>query len=606
LHTDQLQIIDHYRDKADIVEEKISALKRRSFKYAMLRLAGMILFFVSIYFYIKTGFLIFIFSMLASLFGFIWAIVSQSDVDRKQQYEERLLAVYINEINVLSQKSNLYENGAQFVYPHHYHSLDLDIFGEYSLFSLINRCRTHLGILKLSQILSYTPNKEEIDSRKEAIQEMEPLSEWVKIYFAHLFDFKKAQKPITDRVRESLSLDLGYVSSRLLSAYQTIQPYLWIGLGIAYYMDLPSIGSMAIVLFLGNLFVVGHYFKKTTAIQTKLTKVNASLYSIHDAIQHILQQKWESPRIKALTKQHYHQDNRDAKSIYLLHVIINRLDYRLNMFAGTLLNGFLLWDIKVLKQLVKWKSDYEKGIYDLIKLVGEIEAIASLATWAYNHPHYSYPEVKDDYFYLSADKMAHPLIDFEQSVPNDFMINDRDHISIITGSNMSGKSTFLRTLGINMILSYSGTKVAADKFMTSLVQVVTYMRIKDVLEENVSTFKAELNRVKMMLDLLRSHTRCLFLIDEMLRGTNSKDKLEGSIAITKEILEYEGYAIIATHDLKLAEYGDGFPNEVNNFYFDISFEGKDLKFDYKIKEGICTSFNASFLLNQLGLDVEGA
>jgi DNA mismatch repair ATPase MutS len=171
---------------------------------------------------------------------------------------------------------------------------------------------------------------------------------------------------------------------------------------------------------------------------------------------------------------------------------------------------------------------------------------------------------------------------------------------------MSGKSTFLRTLGINMILSYSGTKVAADKFMTSLVQVVTYMRIKDVLEENVSTFKAELNRVKMMLDLLRSHTRCLFLIDEMLRGTNSKDKLEGSIAITKEILEYEGYAIIATHDLKLAEYGDGFPNEVNNFYFDISFEGKDLKFDYKIKEGICTSFNASFLLNQLGLDVEGA
>jgi len=166
---------------------------------------------------------------------------------------------------------------------------------------------------------------------------------------------------------------------------------------------------------------------------------------------------------------------------------------------------------------------------------------------------------------------------------------------------MSGKSTMLRTLGLNMILAYAGTRVAASELEIPIVQLITYMRIKDALEESVSTFKAELNRVQQILELIKSDDQVFILIDEMLRGTNSKDKLKGSIAFVNRILEEQSHAVIATHDIQLTEMAKVHPNHIKNYFFDITFHDQELEFDYKIKEGICDTFNASFLLAQMGL-----
>ena len=232
-----------------------------------------------------------------------------------------------------------------------------------------------------------------------------------------------------------------------------------------------------------------------------------------------------------------------------------------------------------------------------------MECLSSLATWSFNHPQYNYPNIHDQYLQIETEGIEHPLIPDNQNVSNDFTLRPADKVSIITGSNMSGKSTFLRTLAINMVLGYTGTKTAASSLSMPIVNIVTYMRIKDALEENVSTFKAELNRISMILEVLKTDKTAFIFIDEMLRGTNSKDKLNGSIGITKKLLSSDTYAMIATHDIKLAELGEKDDN-IANYFFDIDYKNGDLVFDYKLKEGICENFNASFLLGQLGIDTE--
>ena len=317
----------------------------------------------------------------------------------------------------------------------------------------------------------------------------------------------------------------------------------------------------------------------------------------------ITERNWESQYIKAFLRDLHSGQKDDSKSRVLieLKMIIDLLDYRLNMIVSIILNIGLLWDIRVIRKLARWRNKNIGKTTAIFIAIGKFEALISLANWAFNHPNYIYPTVDDDHFHLSAQDVQHPLIPSAQSVANNLEVKSRDHVAIITGSNMSGKSTFLRTIGINMVLGNTGTKVASSHMSYSLASLITYMRIKDALEENVSTFRAELNRVKLILDKLKRKEKCFFLVDEMLRGTNSKDKLKGSIAITKKIIEEAGYSLIATHDITLAELSSKFPNDIKNYYFDIDYADGELQFDYKLKTGICENFNASFLLAQLGI-----
>jgi DNA mismatch repair ATPase MutS len=274
------------------------------------------------------------------------------------------------------------------------------------------------------------------------------------------------------------------------------------------------------------------------------------------------------------------------------------------MFMGAVLNVFFLWDIRIIYMITQWQDLNQHTITKVFDLIGKMEALSSLSTWSFNHDHFAYPTFSEDTFELSTQDMGHPLLDMNVNVHNDFQSTVQDHITIITGSNMSGKSTFLRTIGTNMVLAYAGTRVHARQLECSVVQIISYMRIKDALEESVSTFKAELNRIQMILEELANNKNCLILIDEMLRGTNSRDKLKGSIGITKKLMSMEAYVMIATHDIKLAEMGRKHTEQIKNYFFDIDFQDGDLKFDYKIKPGICENFNASFLIGQLGIDME--
>lgn len=201
--------------------------------------------------------------------------------------------------------------------------------------------------------------------------------------------------------------------------------------------------------------------------------------------------------------------------------------------------------------------------------------------------------------------MGHPLLSEGHCVLNDFEWGNSNRLSLITGSNMSGKSSFLRAIGINTLLAYAGAPVLASSFEISLgYRIISYMRIKDSIQQNASTFKAEIDRIKRVVDSIVCNEKAFYLIDEMLRGTNSDDKLAGSLALLHKVAESNTFAMVATHDLRATEVASKFSEVCKNYYFEYQTNGKDLSFDYKIKEGVCKSFNASLLLKSIGLDTE--
>ena len=599
------KLIDVYHQRIKHAEEEIQVFKSLSFKYSMVRLGVFFLSFPIIYFLLKTNVptLIIVISLLVSLF--LWAVVRQLKYDKLLKQSEALKAINENEITTILHHENIYYNGEEYQLDNHSYSEDLDIFGAHSIFGLINRSRTFFGNQILKNLFLEKTKKDQIYRRQEAIKELSDEINWRQDLAVNLFHLEDLQHiNVAESINEQLSIDMNFAINPLIIWYRRLLPIIWITIAILYYLENELANTLLATFFIGNLLLVGKYTKEVNKIQGKLSQTSDSIKKYIDALRIIFDKKWSSDLLKEQQSKFIGSDGElPIKSLSELSSLINKLDYRLNLLVAIFANAILLWDLWIVANLHTWKTKNKEKVDEIFSHIGFMEAMSSLATWAYNNPEYSFPEIHDNYMHIDAKGIEHPLIPDAQNVENDFLLLSKDKVSIITGSNMSGKSTFLRTLGINMILAYTGTKSAAQTFSIPIVTIVTYMRIKDALEENVSTFKAELNRISMILDILKREPNAFIIIDEMLRGTNSKDKLNGSIAFTKKLLTSPAYAIIATHDIKLAELGQE-EDRIANYYFDIDYADGDLVFDYKIKPGICENFNASFLLGQLGIDTK--
>jgi DNA mismatch repair ATPase MutS len=203
----------------------------------------------------------------------------------------------------------------------------------------------------------------------------------------------------------------------------------------------------------------------------------------------------------------------------------------------------------------------------------------------------------------TATALAHPLIDPARSVSNDFSTQGPAQITLVTGSNMAGKSTFLRSVGVNMVLAFMGAPVCAGSMRLSPFRIMSSMRIKDNLEESTSTFYAELKKLKSIIDAVNAHEPAFILLDEILRGTNSHDRQTGAIALVRQLIRQQAIGIIATHDLELAALEKEYPGSLHNYHFDVKVSGTEMYFDYLLKPGICRSMNASLLMQKIGIEV---
>jgi DNA mismatch repair ATPase MutS len=244
---------------------------------------------------------------------------------------------------------------------------------------------------------------------------------------------------------------------------------------------------------------------------------------------------------------------------------------------------------------------YGKETQDWFDALGRFDALSSLAGFAFNHPSYTWPAIATSYFQLSGKALGHPLIRRELCVKNDILIDDNPRFLIITGANMAGKSTYLRTVGINFLLAVVGAPVCADELTVYPAQIVTSLRTTDSLAGNESYFFAELKRLKMIIDRLKQGEELFIILDEILKGTNSVDKQKGSLALMKQLAACDTRGIIATHDLALGALAQDFPHLIKNYCFEADITGDSLSFTYHLREGIAQNMNASFLMQKMGI-----
>ncbi|MGY3213024.1 MutS-related protein [Mucilaginibacter sp. HD30] len=595
-------IINNYQSYALAAAAEASRYKKLADQYSLMRLGVFFLMALSVYLGIELNdFSIIAICFVVLLLCFAALVKRQSIYEQKRKYYTDLERVNNNEITCMRDGSNLYNNGARYNNEKHFYTSDLDIFGNASLFSLVNRAATSLGNDKLAAWLNAPANRDAILLRQQAAEEIAGKGQWkpelqTLLLFANGTDINRFQ-----HLFNYLKSPLNIPGEKALSKYITIAPILLTVVIVGAFFS-PVFKLLTLFLVAANLSIVasrGSYIMKSGFIADKISDVLAA-YAV--AFNKIEAEKWDADLNKELAGRII--EKQTSKNIAQLSQLIHKLGYNLVMIVNFVLNIFFLWALKQVIAIEKWKRDNYHDLEDAFDVIAEFEALYSIAGLRINYQEWAIPQIADGEGYTVTSKaLAHPLIKASGRVENDYELTDTFKVDIITGSNMAGKSTFLRTVGINSVLALCGAPVCAESMTVSVITLVSYMRIKDSLNESTSTFKAELDRLQMLLAAVENEPKVFFLIDEMLRGTNSVDKYLGSKAVIEQLIKKKGVGMVATHDLQIARLEDKYPDYVRNFYFDIQISNGQMLFDYKLKLGECKTFNASLLLKQIGIDV---
>lgn len=597
-------IIADYQARVKAAQQQVDDYTAQINAYSLIRLFVFLGVAVAVYIAMQFADGIGLFAALCAglLAWFIWLVAKQAKFEQQRKYYIALRTVNENEIASLTERGNVYDNGSRYADDKHHYTADLDIFGKMSLYQLANRAATFPGKDLLARWLSSPSKKEDILARQKAVKELAAKSDWKLDLQARLLFANGADAGKLDKLFAYLSIPLHLQGENWLRVYIKIAPYVLLA-AIAGSLFIPVVTLLAIAIAIFNMGIVvsrGAYIGQSGFIADKIGQV---LGAYADVFKSIETEQWQSADCKKLADELINKGT--SKKIAELSVLINKLSYSLIMIVGFILNIFFLWALKQIIAIEDWKRDNKDSLQSAFTVIGEFEALISLAGLNRNYPEWVFPQIAsgDGYTY-KAKNIAHPLITNGLRVANDFELDNALKVDIITGSNMAGKSTFLRTVGINAVLGLCGAPVCADSLELSVIRIITYMRIKDSLNESTSTFKAELDRLQMLLAAVEQEEKVYFLIDEMLRGTNSVDKYLGSKAVIKQLIHKKGVGQVATHDLQIARLEDEYPDYVRNFYFDIQVIDGEMLFDYRIKHGECKTFNASILLRQIGIDVE--
>jgi DNA mismatch repair ATPase MutS len=336
-----------------------------------------------------------------------------------------------------------------------------------------------------------------------------------------------------------------------------------------------------------------------------LSRIVGEADTLSNLIYSLEQQVFTSDYLRSIQTKIQPPAGSAGKELKSLKSILGRFDLRLNTVLFLLLNSFLLWDVRQVKSLTAWKAKNRTLVPLWFSAIEEAEVMISLGILHFNQPHFIFPQFKDEYCLVAGSGIGHPLLHAEQRVTSDFSISGRGKIALITGSNMAGKSTFLRSLGVNLVLAQMGAPVCAQTFTLSPMKLMSSMRIADDLSENTSTFYAELKKLKSIIDEVNRQQPLLILLDEILRGTNSLDRHAGTKALIRQLIKQQAVAVLATHDVALAELSDDHSQAMENYHFDVQVANEDeLYFDYKLKRGVCQSLNAAILMRKIGIELE--
>ncbi len=584
------ELLAFYAKNITGYKEKSSKVKSLLWMSSLLRLGVFLLAAFGIYFFIGNTKVV-LAVVLLTIIVFVFLVSRHSDLQYK--YHKFLALIRINEIeiDVLNRKFHHLPDGNEFNDPTHFYSQDIDLFGKGSFYQYCNRTALEQGSETLAEIFTEN-NIEKIKLKQEAIKELAAKPEW-RQEFSAVATLAKTEIPYK-KITSWLHSYKSFISKKIKhipTVFSTISVLLFVLYFLGY---VPGFSIM--IWFLLGMIITSIYFKKINKLSSDTSKVQSIFQQYQKLIVEIENENFTSALLKE-KKDVIIQNNKKTSAILQEFArILGALDQRNNMIFSFLGNGFLLWDVNQSYKIEAWIKNYGLAVEEWFNVIAFFDAYNSLGNFIFNHPNYIFPTIKKGGKLLKVENAAHPLLDPNKSVKNDIEI-DKAQFFIITGANMAGKSTFLRTVSLQIVMSNIGLPVCGIAAQYSPIKLITSMRTTDSLTDDESYFFSELKRLKFIVDEIQNDSYFIVL-DEILKGTNSTDKAIGSRKFVQKLVASKSAGIIATHDLSLCEVASELP-QVKNYYFDAEIIDNELHFDYKFKDGICKNMNASFLLKKM-------
>lgn len=518
----------------------------------------------------------------------------------KLEFLGNLSIINRNEAGSLKGDFSVFLPGNQYSDHSHDFSYDVDLFGDNSIFQYLNRTVTGYGRDILAGWLADPYNlTTDLKERQEIVRELASKVTWRQEFMAAGMKVPLERDRIEDLtawLREDHVISSSSVKKVLIFILPAVA-LLALSLVIAGLLHY----SVFITTILLNLGYVGIGLKTTNRIHNAVSGKYVYLSSMKSLLKAFGNESFAASSLKLMKEEVAGTGVSAAHSVKKLERIIQSFDSRMNLIVGFGLNALLLWDYHCIRKIEKWKKE-NKDLFPLwLEVLGKIDAYSSFGNYAFNNAGFCYPSVSQHDTIISSHELGHPLIDEKKRVCNEFTLTKKGTICIITGANMAGKSTFLRTVAVNYILAMAGAPVCAKDMSFRPVRLFTSMRTTDSLAGNESYFYAELKRLRSLKNMIAQGEPVLFILDEILKGTNSADKTLGSRLFIKNLIPLNGTGLIATHDISLGDLEQEHPGNVFNMCFEIEINGEAILFDYKLQRGITKKMNAALLMRQMGI-----
>lgn len=537
--------------------------------------------------------ILFLLALVTFLFLLRWYDQKKED----KLHKEALVAINEDEMAFLNKEKNPFDDGLAFSNPHHEYAHDLDVFGPNSLFQTLNRTYTYIGKKTLAQALVTQISKEEILENQEAIKEIRDKIAWRQDFMANAKISKDAEKYYNQLLAwtKNNSQPLPKITTLLMY----VLPILFLISSLGYYfLGTNTWMFYSTLSFFANLGFASTFIQRIKIENAHSTAIDTIVKQYSFMIAAIEKEAFTSKKILDLQKELQNQHHKASQSLYQLSKLFSGLDSVANPLAILFFNGTVLYHIHIFRKIVAWKNQHVLHVSRWLKIIGEMEALQSLANFSYNNLDFCFPMLNDNQE-VTFTQMSHPLLAGSLRVSNTVTFQPQSFI-ILTGSNMSGKSTFLRSLGVNMVLARIGSVVCATQANVHPMPILVSMRLSDSLSDSESYFYAEIKRLKQIMDAL-DNQRAFVLLDEILRGTNSDDKRSGTVEVIYKMIQKKAIGAIATHDIEVCLTADAFPNQLINKCFEVNIENNDLHFDYILRDGICKNKSATFLMKKIGV-----
>lgn len=594
-----------YYVKTKKENEKLSQdLKKNISQISYFRLAAFVIgLFVSVYTYAIEQQVISAVVTLLWIGLFIYLVKLHEKAIQRKNFTDTLVKINERAIDRIEDNWNKFQdNGEEFGQEEHPYSGDLDIVGHNSFFQWINSSATYFGRLRLKDyLLKPLKSKDQIKERQEAVKELAKEIEIRQRVNAEAMLISGQSTNPEDLIKwaERPQKEGGSLAEKLITNLLTLAFFTIIFLAIftetvTYKAFLAVTALNLAVLYLGN--------KKGGPILDTIHQYKTGIRTYENIIRAIEEGNFSSQSLKKIQRKLYTKENKKASELISeLKAISNLISDRRNM-AYIIINIAFMWDFRCITMLSKWKSKNGKYLKSWLEVIGEFEALSSFANIAFENESWCFPDLHEEGMILKAENLGHPLLG-QRRVCNNITIKDKGSVLLITGSNMSGKSTFLRTVGINLVMSYCGAPVCASSFTASIMNVYSCMRVSDNLEKSISSFYAEILRIKMIVNASKGNNKIFFLLDEIFKGTNSIDRHLGASMLIKQLSKSGASGMVSTHDLELGDLEKEMA-KLSNYHFQEHYENGDLRFDYKLRRGISTTRNAMHIIKMAGIEVE--